>query len=57
MAGPWFTVQNSGDWQRLDTIWVSDGSSNVSAHLEMKARLTVAPESSQQQLPAHASPP
>ena len=39
VAGPWFTVQQNGKQQRLDTIWVSDGQRNVTAHLGVKIRL------------------
>lgn len=39
MAGPWFTVQKNGDWQRLDTIWMSDGKASRRAHVELCVEL------------------
>jgi hypothetical protein len=28
-AGPWFTVQEVGEWRKLDRILVSDGTRSV----------------------------
>ena len=40
MAGPWFMVEKSGnDWHRLDTIWISNGRSNDTAHVEIRVEL------------------
>jgi hypothetical protein len=37
VAGPWFTVQRSaGDWQQLDKIWISNGTSNDRARVELR---------------------
>jgi hypothetical protein len=41
VAGPWFTVQESGsDWQHLETIWLSDGAQEQTpVRVEIKLRL------------------
>lgn len=40
MAGPWFTVQRSGDdWQVLDKIWISNGTKNDRARVEQRVEL------------------
>ena len=40
MAGPWFTVhENGGDWQRLDSIWISDGETDCEGVIEIKLEL------------------
>ena len=40
MAGPWFTVRESGDdWQTLDTIWISNGNTNDRARVEIRLEL------------------
>jgi len=39
VAGPWFTVQTNGEWTRLDTIWVSDGQTNITAKAELRVQL------------------
>ena len=40
MAGPWFTVQQSGaDWEHLDTIWISNGQHNDKAQVELRVEL------------------
>ena len=39
MAGPWFTVQKQGKWETLDRIWISDGTQNIRAKLELKIEL------------------
>jgi hypothetical protein len=37
VAGPWFTVQRSGeDWQTLDKIWISNRGKNARATVEIK---------------------
>ena len=47
MAGPWFTVQESGnDWQRLEHIWISNGQQDCEGHVEIKVELEVADERS-----------
>lgn len=39
-AGPWFTVEKSGnDWKRLDTVWLSDGKTQRRVHVEIKLKL------------------
>lgn len=41
MAGPWFTVHENGDdWQRLDSIWISNGETDCQGVVEMKIELT-----------------
>ncbi len=42
MAGPWFTVQRSGEWKRLDTIWISNGDQNDQSFVELKVELSEA---------------
>ena len=45
MAGPWFTVQESGsDWHRLDTVSLSNGNENSLASIEIRLELEDAPE-------------
>jgi hypothetical protein len=40
VAGPWFTVQESGrDWQELDRIWLSNGTEHTRVRVELKMRL------------------
>ena len=40
MAGPWFAVlENGSDWERLDTLWISDGNDHERARLEIRVRL------------------
>ena len=40
MAGPWFTVQKSqDDWQRLEHIWISNGSDDCQGFVEIKVEL------------------
>lgn len=39
-AGPWFTVQKSGDdWKELDTVWLSNGSEHVQVKVEIRMAL------------------
>lgn len=40
MAGPWFTVQAEGSgWQTLDTIWLSNGTRDVRARVQIRLEL------------------
>ncbi|MCA9666265.1 MAG: hypothetical protein KC503_11780 [Myxococcales bacterium] len=40
MAGPWFTVQQSGSpWKTLDTIWLSNGSKDGPAKVQIRMEL------------------
>ena len=40
MAGPWFTVQQCDDrWQRLEHIWISDGTDDCEGFVEIKIEL------------------
>ncbi len=40
MAGPWFTVRESGsDWHTLDHIWLSDGKTNDRARVDIRIEL------------------
>ncbi len=40
MAGPWFTVVESGnEWQELDSIWISNGSDHERVRVEIQVRL------------------
>lgn len=39
-AGPWFTVQESGqDWEELDRIYVSDGEHHRQVSVQMRLEL------------------
>jgi hypothetical protein len=45
VAGPWFTVQKDGDdWERLDTVWLSNGARDDQARVEIRLRLAPAPK-------------
>ena len=47
MAGPWFTVQRSGDdWQVVDNIWISNEGRNARARVEIKVEFAPAREES-----------
>jgi hypothetical protein len=36
VAGPWFTVHESGDgWRELATIWLSNGERDLKARVEI----------------------
>ena len=40
VAGPWFTVRESGDdWHTLDTIWISNGKTDDRARVELRLEL------------------
>ena len=40
MAGPWFTVQESGDnWQQLGHIWISNGKDDCQGDVEIKIEM------------------
>ena len=40
MAGPWFTVQRSGDdWQRLGQNWISNGKQDCKGQIEIRVEL------------------
>ena len=40
MAGPWFTVRESGsEWQELGRVWLSDGAHDGGASLQYRVRL------------------
>ena len=48
MAGPWFTVQKSGDdWQELGPLWLSNGEQDGKGHIEVKLTLAKGVESEQ----------
>jgi hypothetical protein len=37
VAGPWFTVQKSGDeWQEMGQVWISNGSADCKGRIEIK---------------------
>jgi len=39
-AGPWFTVQKSGqDWQSIDDIFYSDGERQIPVAVQIKMKL------------------
>ncbi|HJN10027.1 MAG TPA: hypothetical protein QF564_15175 [Pirellulaceae bacterium] len=41
MAGPWFTVQESGEqWKEISKIWISNGNNDCKGRIEMRIRLT-----------------
>ena len=38
MAGPWFTVhQSGGDWQEMGQVWISNGKSDCKGRFEVRA--------------------
>ena len=40
MAGPWFTVQESGEeWKQVDSIWISNGERHARVRVEMRVQL------------------
>jgi hypothetical protein len=41
VAGPWFTVQETGaDWETLETFWLSDGGNEQTrVRVDIKLRL------------------
>ena len=40
MAGPWFTVLESGtEWHPIDTLLISDGGAHERARLEIRIEL------------------
>ena len=40
VAGPWFTVQQTGsDWETLDRIWLSNGDRDDPAQVQVRLRL------------------
>ncbi len=40
MAGPWFTVHETGaDWKTLDKIWISDGKTDCMGRIESRVVL------------------
>ena len=40
MAGPWFTVQKSGnDWQKLGQVWISNGDKDCKGQIEIKVEM------------------
>ena len=44
MAGPWFTVQRSGDgWQTVDRIWISNAGKNAVADVQVRVEFDEAP--------------
>ena len=50
MAGPWFTVQRSGeDWQVLDRIWISNGGETAKARVELRVQLEESEHDSEDQ--------
>ncbi|MCA9213070.1 MAG: hypothetical protein KDB27_08395 [Planctomycetales bacterium] len=40
MAGPWFAVvTNNSDWQQLDAIWISDGTTDCRGRVEIRIEM------------------
>ena len=40
MAGPWFTVQESGEaWRHVDSIWISNGKGHEKVTVEVRVQL------------------
>jgi len=40
VAGPWFTVQRTGDqWQKLGQVWISNGTDDAKGVLEIRVQL------------------
>jgi len=45
VGGPWFTVQAvQGGWQKVDSLWVSNGQGDVKARLELRVSFSPFPE-------------
>lgn len=45
MAGPWFTVERSGDeWRELGQVWVSNGADDCQGRIEIRLELEEAPD-------------
>lgn len=41
MAGPWFTVlESGGERKELSTIWISNGEDDCKGKIEVRVRLT-----------------
>ena len=41
MAGPWFTILESGDeWKEISQIWISNGHDDCKGRIEVRIRLT-----------------
>ena len=39
MAGPWFTVQRSGDnWQEMGRLWISNGKEDCEGRFEVRVQ-------------------
>ena len=48
MAGPWFTVQeDKSKWQKLETIWISNGKTNELADVELRTAFAPVPTPTQ----------
>ena len=40
MAGPWFTVQRSGDdWAEMGRLWISNGKADCKGRFEVRLEL------------------
>ena len=49
MAGPWFTVIESGDdWNEMETIWISNGRDHERVRVELQVRLEEARDDGQE---------
>jgi hypothetical protein len=41
VAGPWFTVQESGEaWKTLSSLWISNGQEDIKGRIDVRVRLT-----------------
>lgn len=40
VAGPWFTVHKNGDdWQKLGSVWISNGKDDSQGQIEIKIEM------------------
>jgi hypothetical protein len=48
VAGPWFTVQKTGDdWRELGQLWISNGEQDGKGRIEVKLALAKGGENEQ----------
>lgn len=56
MGGPWFAVLRSdGDWHSLGPLWLSDGTRDLKARVDVRLRLAPPPAGAPGALPTPAA--